>query len=71
LDLAEIFLQRKRAVITDITQRPFDRLHNFKLRLYVAILQDVTDYQDVYGVDFDTLDAQRVFMPEPTQAPAR
>ncbi|WP_329127480.1 hypothetical protein [Streptomyces sp. NBC_01465] len=69
LDLFEAFLDDFRIVVTDVTQRPFDPVHNFKTMLYTQIMSWLTGYAEVYGIDIDNLDAQRMFQAEPNPAP--
>jgi hypothetical protein len=71
VDLVEFFLRpgRQRAVVTDITQRPSDWFHNFKTSLYVEAIRLLTGLSDVFGVDFDTLQNQRL-LPEPPANPS-
>lgn len=64
-DLFEAYLDDFIIVLTDITQRPFDPVHNFKLMLDVQISHVTTAFRDVWGIDFDHLGAQRIFKAEP------
>jgi hypothetical protein len=53
-DLVELFFERQRAVVTDITQRTGDPFHNFKTQAYVELLKEVLQWDDVNGVNFNT-----------------
>jgi hypothetical protein len=59
-DLVELFFQRERAVVTDITQMTSDPLHNFKTQMYVDLLKDVLGWSDVNGNNFNTISDQNV-----------
>jgi len=51
-DLIEVFPAESRIDVTDITQRPFDPSHNFKMRFYIEVLRELTGWQNVTGVEF-------------------
>jgi hypothetical protein len=57
-DLVELFFDKQRAVVTDITQKPKDPIHNFKTRLYIEIVKAMTGWSDVGGVDFNDVNDQ-------------
>lgn len=59
-DLVEIFFSERRAVVTDITQRTGDPLHNFKTQLYIEVLKEVLGWSDVNGVNFNNVYDQNI-----------
>jgi len=59
-DLVEVFFSEQRAIVTDITQKTGDPLHNFKTALYVEIVKGVLGWTDVHGVNFNNVFDQNV-----------
>lgn len=59
-DLVEVFIADRHAVVTDITQRTGDALHNFKTELYIAVIKDILGWTDVDGINFNTVYDQNV-----------
>lgn len=59
-DLIEMFFGENRAVITDVTQRVGDLVHNFKMQVYVEVMRSLTGYRDVGGLEYNTTREQKV-----------
>ncbi len=59
-DLVELFFAERRAIVTDITQRTGDPLHNFKTAFYIEVLKAILGWSDVNGVNFNTVYDQNI-----------
>jgi len=59
-DLVEVFFTERRAIVTDITQRTGDPLHNFKTELYVDLIKEILGWSEVNGVNFNTVYDQNI-----------
>jgi hypothetical protein len=53
-DEIEVYAAENRAVVTDITQRPFEPSHNFKIDLYVEVTKKLLGWSNVEGNEFHT-----------------
>jgi hypothetical protein len=58
-DLVEVWAAERRVVITDITQRPFDPAHNFKMSFYIEAIKALTGWTDVSGVEYKSPTVQK------------
>jgi hypothetical protein len=59
-DLVELFFAERRGVVTDVTQRTGDPLHNFKTEFYIEVVKDVLGWSNVDGVNFNTVYDQNI-----------
>lgn len=59
-DLVELFFGERRAVVTDITQKTGDPLHNFKTEFYIALLKEILGWSEVDGVNYNTVYDQNI-----------
>lgn len=59
-DLIEVFLKKNRAVVTDITQKVGDPVHEFKTKFYMEVVEALTGWSDVGGLEYDTFGEQKV-----------
>jgi hypothetical protein len=59
-DLIETFFHDRRALVTDITQRGGDPLHNFKTQFYVELVKELLGWSEVYGVNFNNVYDQNI-----------
>ena len=58
-DIVEVFLDRRLAIVTDVTQRPGSPIHNFKTLFYALVIERMTGF-DVGSVDYRSLLRQQV-----------
>lgn len=59
-DLIEVFFRNRRALVTDITQRSGDPLHNFKTQFYVELVKELLGWSEVDGVNFNNVYDQNI-----------
>jgi hypothetical protein len=59
-DLIEVFFHDRRALVTDLTQRSGDPLHNFKTQFYVELIKELLGWSEVYGVNFNNVYDQNI-----------
>jgi hypothetical protein len=59
-DLIEVFFKKDRAVVTDITQKVGDPVHNFKTRFYIEVIKALTGWTDVGGLEYNSPGDQKV-----------